>query len=65
MLCYKDMTFCTAACRNTGCNRLLTQQVQQAADRWWGGPDAPIAQADFSDTCSTYMPAQQPEPNDG
>lgn len=53
MLCYKDMTFCIANCR-TICPIKLTPQVEEAAAKWWGSSDAPIAVSDYSDTCQEY-----------
>lgn len=53
MLCYKDMTFCSANCA-TVCLIKLTPQVEEAAARWWGSFDAPIAVSDYSDTCQEY-----------
>lgn len=48
MMCYRDMTFCTAykMCEHGNtCPRSLTPQVREDADRWWGkGADkAPIS----------------------
>lgn len=44
MLCYKDSTFCIAKCSNTECSRLLTHEIEQAADDF----GLPVAVADFS-----------------
>ena len=46
MLCYKDRTYCEFEdCKNFGpaCNRSLTKKVHQAAEKWWGNPNPPIA----------------------
>jgi len=48
MIHYKDMTFCPAKdCTHFGvdCDRALTEEVLDAADRWWnkGFRAAPIA----------------------
>lgn len=46
-MCFRDMTFCTfyKDCANAGtCHRPLTPEVSQAAEKRWGGKDAPIAQ---------------------
>jgi len=40
MICYKDKTFCTywLQCKDGyACNRALTPQVKEDADRWWKG----------------------------
>lgn len=50
MVCYKDMTFCPhhESCEDgEDCERALTDQVKKDAEKWWGRPGAPIAQADF------------------
>ena len=38
MICYRDMTFCTfyEGCGADRCDRALTPEVQEQADRWWG-----------------------------
>ena len=53
MFCYRDMTFCIANCAAV-CPIKLTSQVEEAAAKWWGSSDAPIAISDYSDTCSHY-----------
>lgn len=53
MLCYRDMTFCIANCR-TICPIKLIPQVEEAAAKWWGSSDAPIAVSDYSATCQEY-----------
>lgn len=53
MICYRDMTFCTAKCF-TECARKLTEEVRLDAVKWWGNEDAPIAVADFSPSCEMY-----------
>jgi hypothetical protein len=56
MMCYRDMTFCSASCANYKCERQFTLEVQEKAIKWWGNERAPIALSDFSDTCEVYMP---------
>lgn len=47
MICYRDETFCVSPkCKNK-CGRKLTPEIIEAARRWWGGDDAPIAVAKF------------------
>jgi hypothetical protein len=46
MMCFRDMTFCEffEDCANAkDCHRPLTQEVKDAAARWWKSKDAPIA----------------------
>lgn len=43
MICYRDMTFCISA--NCKCNRKLTQEIKDAAIKWWNSKDAPISVA--------------------
>lgn len=54
MICYRDQTYCVANCSHAGCTRLLTPEVKEAATKWWGSSDAPIAVSDYSDTCPYY-----------
>lgn len=54
MICYRDKTYCIARCSNHDCNSKLTQQVELDAKKWWGNDKAPIAMADFSQTCEDY-----------
>ena len=56
MICYRDMTFCTADCANDACGLKFTEQVSQDAIVWWGGEAAPIALADRSPFCEDYIP---------
>jgi len=49
MMCFRDMTFCVSKnCKNK-CNRKLTQEIKDAAERWWGNKDAPIAISELCD----------------
>ena len=61
MICYRDMTFCSALCGTEDCTRNFTDDDRQKAEKWWegcaGGP--PIAFADFSDGCPHYTPAPE------
>ena len=46
VICYRDMTFCPyyEGCKNAhDCNRALTPEVREAARKWWGSDEAPIA----------------------
>ena len=56
MISYKDMTFCSAACKNFNCPRNYTDDIHLAARQWWGSDDAPVAFADFSKDCKDYKP---------
>lgn len=47
MICFRDMTFCPfwIDCKDgKTCDRALTGKIYEAADKWWGGPEAPIMQ---------------------
>lgn len=55
MMCFKDMTFCTAECGNYKCSMKLTPDVVSSAQAWWGGDDAPIAVADRSSGCVGFV----------
>ena len=58
MMCYKDKTFCTqSTCANWNtCDRALTDEVKEQADKWWGKPGAPIAI--FTDKPNCYEKSQ-------
>lgn len=57
-------TWCTAStCQHFGhsCNRSLTPEVEEAAERWWGGPDAPISMYAEPEKLDCYEPKPEPE----
>lgn len=56
MLCFRDVTYCSAACQTVDCHRNFTPEMKAAAERWWGGPGAPIAFANYSEGCDDYDP---------
>lgn len=63
MICYRDMTFCTALCGNTECNRKYTPEVQAAADEWWSGDEGgPVAISDFSPICPDHIEVTDCDP---
>lgn len=45
MICYSDRTFCIS--KDCKCGRELTKEIEDAAVKWWGSKDAPIAVACF------------------
>ena len=56
MLCYRDMTFCSASCASMDCRHQFTEAERAKARAWWGGEGAPIAMSDFSESCPEYQP---------
>lgn len=57
------MTFCRAACATPGneCHKKFTDEVSEAAHRWWNrdrdtDEQAPICVGDLSATCPKYLP---------
>lgn len=56
MICFRDITFCIADCRNKECTRKYTEQVVESANKWWGNSDAPIAISDLSANCPYFSP---------
>lgn len=60
MIGYRDMTFCVGPCATTDCPRQFTPEDQERADRWWGGPGAPVAFADFRGNCPRYIAKAPP-----
>ncbi len=70
MICYRDMTFCTAyaegKCINSDCHRAFDALDLSMAKKWWGGlaggdmslsGPPPIAWSDFWDRCDTRIEA--------
>ena len=55
---YRDTTFCTAACGNEQCSLKFTPAVTEAAQKWWGREDAPVAVGDRSQGCLEYQPKE-------
>ena len=54
MICYRDMTFCSAfptVCRNDKCERAFTEQDREDAQVWWGYGEAPVAFSNFGPGC--------------
>ena len=58
MICYRDMTFCEAKCRNLSCKRKFTDKDSAKAREWWGSEGAPVAFADLSNGCRDYTPVE-------
>lgn len=58
MMCYKDMTFCTAHCFNYECDR---NQAWLPADT----EGLLVSRADFSAECDYYMPDTVGRENNG
>ena len=53
-MAYKDMTFCTfhGDCELAHtCSRPLTEEVQRAAEEWWGSDEAPVSVFRLRPTC--------------
>ena len=52
MLCYRDMTFCSAKeCESKYCRRKLTEEVQDKALK----VGLPLCLSDFSKVCKEYV----------
>lgn len=62
MLCYRDMTFCSADCATKNCPRQFTDKERERSKLWWGdGPgEVPVAFSDFSEHCEMYQPISDP-----
>lgn len=43
MICFRDMTFCIHPDCTCDPERQLTDEVREAARKWWGSDDAPIS----------------------
>lgn len=65
MICYRDMTFCTAyptRCANSVCRRSLTDEERVKAMEWsktFGIHDLLVAFADFSGRCNSIKQPQE------
>ena len=62
MLCFRDMTFCSASlddCSNTTCKRHFGEDEKKAAAEWWGTPDAPVAFSCLKTGCKDYRPCDK------
>lgn len=62
MICFRDRSYCAAGdkCQTTPCGRRFTAEDAADAERWWGGPGAPVAYADFETRCEDYAPSPTP-----
>jgi len=58
MICFKDMSFCSAKCSNQDCFRQFTTKEREEAIKWWGNENAPVAFMDFSSGCPKYIPME-------
>lgn len=64
MIHYRDMTFCEAykVCQDGAtCERALTGEVIEAANKWWGGEGAPICK--FIDYPECFIPDDSMQEN--
>ena len=60
MIHFRDMTFCNNPNCTCGPGRKFTDEVQAAADKWWGGPGAPICMGNIcgdkeEESCKTPL----------
>jgi hypothetical protein len=59
MIGYDDRTFCTGdGCKRfaVDCQRSLTKEIRDQAERWWGGKDVPITQFANPRELECYVP---------
>ena len=56
MICFRDMSFCSAKCSVKKCPRKFDENQREQSRKWWKqDPDnAPIAFGDFSEMCDDY-----------
>ena len=62
MLCFKDMTFCSATCANKNCSRNWRLRDKSDYEEWsmrFDNGEGLIAITDFSNTCNEYMPVEE------
>lgn len=43
MICFRDRTYCSCEVHTDDCDRRWTPELSAQAERWWGGPGAPVA----------------------
>lgn len=55
---FRDRTFCSSSpqCANTQCTRHFGEAAREAARKWWGSDDAPVAFANYRETCGEFVP---------
>ena len=61
MMCYKDRTWCPQTIsdrcsRSEGCYRVFTKEDRIHAEKWWKGPDFPIAYWTEEPECFVSIP---------
>ena len=63
MISYQDRAFCKAreCSKFLTCTRALTDKVLARAEKWWGGPGAPIAYFAEPQKLECYDPSPIPE----
>jgi hypothetical protein len=56
MICFRDQSFCKESdqCATSSCDRKWTTEQQAAAQRWWGGPNAPVSFMPLKDKCARF-----------
>jgi hypothetical protein len=62
MMCFKDMTFCSATCANKNCSRNWRLRDKSDYEKWsmrFNNNEGLIAFSDFSNTCNEYMPVEE------
>jgi hypothetical protein len=50
MICYRDRSYCDSDCRNTTCDRFVSQQLINDANAF----GLPLALTDYSKNCPGY-----------
>lgn len=66
MIGFQDRTFCSGdgCAKFNSCPRALTDEVRAAAERWWGGPGAPISEFAEPRGLSCWTNHEPEKPND-
>lgn len=47
MICYRNRTWCGSPNCQNKCGRKFTEEDRQAAIKWWGSEDFPLAVSNF------------------
>ena len=62
-MCFGDRTFCSSSesCANEECYRRFREEDAVRAEKWWGGPDYPLAISDFESATCGFVQKEIPE----
>ena len=61
-MCYRDRSYCDARCAPTDCDRNITDDVLEAARKWWADMpgEPPFCVFPYSKGCNSFIPVEAP-----